>query len=151
MNQSELTFFRRFLDGVSWGVGFGLSVGLILVAIIFLIDWMDSRPPNEQVEITEFESFRVLNKSHFLNESTEHDGGLHISGEIEFTEYPEQSFVSVLLTVRNEAGGFVDSCGEEFPVAYLSDEKRSFHVHCDNVFSEEQFHDYEISVRAYDR
>ncbi len=149
--QNDQTFFRRFFDGVSWGVGFGLAVGLILVTVVFAIDWIESGPRRGSVEVIDWHSFEVSNKTHFLNESSENDGGLHISGEIKFTELPDKSFVSVMLTVRNETGGYVDSCADEFPVAYLSEKKRSFNVHCDNVFTEEQFRDYEVSIRAYDR
>lgn len=151
--QSEQKFFKRILDGASWGMGFGLAASLILLAGGLLISWQESRyrSASESVELVDWDGFEVLNKAYFLNESSDHDGGLHISGEIQFTEMPIQKYVSIRLTIRNESGGFVDTCVDEYAVAYIKQMKRSFNVHCDNVFSEEQFQDYDVSVSAYDR
>ena len=149
--QGEQNIFRRFLDGASWGLGFGLAACLILLAVGLLGTWMESRFSSEPTEILDWENFEILNQTHFLNESSDHDGGLHISGEIELTELPDRKKVLIRVTVRNESGGFVDSCADEHSVAYIKERTRSFNAHCDNVFSEAQFQDYEVSVSAYNR
>lgn len=153
MQSTNDSLKKRFLDGLAMGSGFSIALvgAFVIVSVLgFLFEWY-AQGKSARTEFHEWSQFVVLNSSHRLISGTEDDDGLYIVGELEFREIPPYEVFWITATLRDETGGFVDSCQSRHytrrvPVSGVE----SFRIACRFTTDPNAFSNYAITVEAFD-
>ncbi len=113
-----------------------------------LLGWLDGEFKSPE-ELIEWSDFSVVNTTTRQVTGQEYDNGVFISGELEFESSPPSDFAYISVTLRDTNGVFVDVCEEKYLLT--GEFTRPFKVHCDEIYSFDDFAKYEISVHAVER
>ncbi len=141
---------KKFIEGLFWGSGFSLSVAIVLSIFIAVSSAIESYlVEKNSVAPTpaEISNFSVLNVSHRLVESSdEYDGGLIISGELQWNEQNDFGSLKITTHVTNQEGVYADSCYGYARQTVKDKTIYRFRVMCKDFNSESQIGDYEIEL-----
>lgn len=130
-------------NGFLWGLGFGLSITIIILVIQFF-------DPNEYEKIQNYTPTKIKGFTITSHLSRVEGTNLVIAGEYKLTETPDFERYKIDAIIRNEQGIFLQQCSSDID-KYNVEIKKSFTkvVVCHNFSDHSSMSSIELSLIGY--